>query len=73
MNSTDVAPLRTAQQVAHQLSLKVTTVYAAVAAGRLPCVKLWKGRRRALIRFRQSDVDALIRGATVAPTESPRD
>jgi excisionase family DNA binding protein len=60
MVSNDPAPLRTAQEVARQLAVKVATVYAAAASGRLPCVKLWKGRRRALVRFRQSDVDALI-------------
>ena len=53
--------LLTAKQVARTLNIRPATVYAAAAAGRIPYVRLWKGRRRALIRFRRIDIDQLVR------------
>ena len=57
--------LLTAQQVAEILAVKPSTVYDAAYRGALPVVRLWEGRRRALVRFRRSDVEALIRERTV--------
>ena len=51
-----------ADEVARLLNVKVSTVYAAAAAGRIPCVRLWEGQRRALIRFRAEDIGRLIDG-----------
>ena len=58
-------PLLTAHQVARILNVKVVTVYAAAAEGRLPSVRPWEGRRRALVRFRREDIEKLLRDRTV--------
>jgi len=55
-----LAALLSAHQVAEILQLKVSSIYDAVAKGRLPAVKLWEGRRRAVIRFRREDIAAFI-------------
>ena len=57
----DSSELLVAHEVASSLRVKISTVYAAAASGRLPCVRLWKGRRKSLLRFRRSDIDELIR------------
>ena len=66
--------LLTAQQVSRRLNIRVATVYAAAYDGRLPCVRLWEGRRRALIRFRAEDIERLIQerssGGEHRPTSS---
>jgi predicted DNA-binding transcriptional regulator AlpA len=49
-----------ARIVARMLSLRVSTVYAAAKAGRLPHVVLWAGRKRPLIRFRRADIEAFV-------------
>lgn len=54
--------LMTAQEVALLLNIQVSTVYAAAADGRLPSVRLWEGKRRALLRFRRDEVDRLVHG-----------
>ena len=59
-------PLLTASEVAKRLRVQTVTVYAAAAAGRIPCVRLWEGKRRALIRFRPRDIDKLIQARMVA-------
>ena len=59
--------LLTAEDVADQLRIKPATVYEAAADGRIPCVRLWQGRRKALIRFRAEDIERLIRERTVPP------
>ena len=65
------SPLLTAEQVARVLNVKPSTVYDAVAKGRLPVVKLWEGRRRPLLRFRQEDIERLIEDrATAAGSDS---
>ncbi len=51
-----------AQIVARMLRLKVSTVYAAAKAGKLPHVVLWRGRRRPLLRFRRDDIESLMKG-----------
>ncbi len=61
MEEHGVEKLWTAQQVAEVLSVKPSTVYDAVYRGVLPVVRLWKGRRRALIRFRRVDIEEFIR------------
>jgi excisionase family DNA binding protein len=59
------AELMTAEEVGVVLRLKAPTVYEAAADGRIPCVRLWKGRRKALVRFRREDIDRLIRDRRV--------
>lgn len=56
----NLEPLLTAEEVAPVLKVKPATVYEAAADGRIPCVRLWAGRRRALVRFRRSDIERLI-------------
>jgi len=56
----EAADLMTAEEVASVLRLKPATVYQAAAEGRLPCVRLWKGNRRDLVRFRRGDIEKLI-------------
>jgi excisionase family DNA binding protein len=53
------------REVAALLRVKVSTVYAAAGAGRLPTVTLWRGRRKSLLRFRRADIEALISGRTI--------
>ena len=52
--------LLTAEEVAKLLSIRVGTVYDAASTGRLPVVRLWEGKRRALVRFRQEDIERVI-------------
>ena len=52
--------LLTVEQVAGILRLKPSTVYDAAAEGRIPCVRLWKGRRKAVVRFRRSELEQFI-------------
>ena len=56
-----------ARIVARLLSLKVSTVYAAVKTGKLPYIVLWAGKKRPLIRFRRSDIEAFVRDRTFEP------
>ena len=63
--------LLTAQQVSRRLSIRVATVYAAAEDGRLPCVRLWEGRRRALIRFRAEDIEQLIQARSTGSMHRP--
>ena len=63
-------PLITAEAVAKLLSVKVSTVYDAVARGRIPAVRLWSGRRRPLLRFRRQDIERLIRERTSPPPDA---
>lgn len=66
--------LLTARQVAKLLNLRPVTVYAAAAAGKIPHVELWSGRRRRLIRFRPTDIESLIADRTrpARPAEASR-
>lgn len=52
--------LLNAKDVARWLGVAPATVYEQVARGNLPAIKLWKGRRRALIRFRRADIEHFI-------------
>ena len=60
VNQPDQDQLLTAEQVARRLQVKPATVYDAAAKGRIPTVRLWKGRRKALLRFRRQDIEQLI-------------
>ena len=62
--------LLNAQEVGRILHIKTATVYSATARGLLPCVILWKGRRRSLIRFRREDVEALIKSKRTCGPEA---
>ncbi len=67
-----VEDLLIAEEVGEMLRLKASTVYQAAADGRIPCIRLWEGRRRPVVRFRRSDIDTLLRDRTVTirPTDS---
>ena len=56
-----------ARIVARMLNLRVSTIYAAVKAGKLPHIVLWAGRKRPLIRFSRAAVEAFIRDRTFDP------
>ena len=53
-------PLLTADEVARILNVKVSTIYDGVYRGLLPAIRVWKGRRRSLIRFSGDDLKAFI-------------
>ena len=59
-------PLLTAVEVARILKVKPVTVLAAAADGRVPCVRVWQGKTRSLVRFRRADIDAIVSDRTVA-------
>ena len=59
--------LLTAQEVAEILAVQPSTVYDAVYRGVLPVVRLWEGRRRALVRFRRTDIEEFIRQRATVP------
>jgi excisionase family DNA binding protein len=56
-----------ARTVARWLGIAVATVYEQAARGVLPTVRLWKGKRRTLIRFRRTDIDEFIRQHATVP------
>lgn len=51
------SPLLTVEDVARQLAVATRTVYEWAAEGRLPSIKLGRGR---VLRFRQAAVDAFV-------------
>jgi excisionase family DNA binding protein len=59
--------LLTAEEVASLLRVKASTVYDAAARGVLPVLRLWKGKRRTLIRFQRADIDSFIRESSSPP------
>ena len=66
--------LLTPSEVAAILAVQPSTVYAAAADGRLPCVRLWRGERRSLLRFRRMDIEAFIqRRSLISPSASRRE
>ena len=69
----NLEPLLTAEDVSRLLNLKVPTIYDAVAKGRLPAVRLWRGTRRSVIRFRRQDIEKLIRERSTGRHSGPRD
>ena len=66
----EMEPLLTAEEVAPILRVRPATVYEAAANGKIPCVRLWEGRKRGLVRFRRSDIEKLIGDRTVAAQAS---
>jgi excisionase family DNA binding protein len=60
----EAADLMTAEEVAGVLRLKPATVYQGAQDGKIPCVRLWKGNRRDLVRFRREDIERLIETGT---------
>jgi len=56
--------LLTAAEVADLFKLKPSTIYDAAARGRLPCVRLWQGTRRAVVRFEKTAIERVIRERT---------
>ena len=66
-----IEQLLTAKQVARALNVRPATIYAAAATGRIPFVRLWTGRRRALIRFRSEAIHRLIDERTFGADEKP--
>lgn len=68
MESHMTVELLTPAQVAEILNLKRSTVYAAIAAGRLPHTKLWHGRRKALVRVPRSALSEFIASRTTSAT-----
>jgi hypothetical protein len=58
-------PLITAEDVAPILKVKPGTVYDAAWRGLIPCVRLWKGKRKSLLRFRRSEIEQFIRGRSI--------
>ena len=64
--------LLTSEQVAELLSLKPQTVRDAAWRGKLPCVRLWQGRKKSLLRFQRSDIEALIRERTIPARRGAR-
>jgi excisionase family DNA binding protein len=59
--------LITAEQVAEILAIKPQTVRDAAWRGKLPCVRLWVGKRKTLLRFKRSEIEAFIRERATAP------
>ena len=62
--------LMTAEQVAHLLLLKPSTIRDAARRGKIPCVRLWTGKRKTLLRFKRSEIEQFIRERTV-PASRP--
>ena len=60
-----------ARDVARLLSIQPATVYSLVDRGVIPHIRLTKGARRSLIRFRPEDIQRLIRerSSLADPTE----
>ena len=66
------SPLLTADEVAGILRIKPATVYEAAATGRIPSVRLWRGRRKSLVRFRAEDINRIIRERTSSTSTGVR-
>jgi len=67
-----IESLLTVSQVAAICRLKRATIYRAVSENLIPAVVLWKGRRRRVVRFRRTDIEAFIRERSVPAGESQR-
>ena len=57
--------LLTSEQVASMLQVKPQTVRDAAWRGKLPCVRLWSGKKKTLLRFKAEDIASLIDSRTV--------
>jgi excisionase family DNA binding protein len=56
--------LLTSEQVAELLQIKPQTVRDAAWRGKLPCVRVWSGKKKTLLRFRREDIMRLIEERT---------
>ena len=54
-----------ADQVAEILSIKPQTVRDAAWRGKLPCVSLWRGKKKRLLRFRRSEIEEFLRERSI--------
>jgi excisionase family DNA binding protein len=59
--------LMTAEQVAELLAVKPQTIRDAAWRGKLPCIRLWSGKRKTLLRFNRGDITAFIKDHTILP------
>ncbi len=64
--------LLTAEQVAEILALKPQTVRDAAWRGKLPCVRLWQGKKKSLLRFRRRDIEQFISERHVPASDGTR-
>jgi len=67
MENTSNPQLLTAQEVSRLLRIKPATLNQAAADGRIPCVRLWQGKKKALIRFHREAIEQFIRQHSVRP------
>jgi len=58
--------LMTAEEVGALLALKPQTVRDAAWRGKLPCIRLWAGKRKTLLRFKRSELEEFIRARAVS-------
>ena len=61
----EIEGLLTAEQVAPILQLKPQTIRDAAWRRKLPCVKLWTGKKKSLLRFKKSQIEQFIKKRTV--------
>jgi excisionase family DNA binding protein len=64
--------LLAARDVADWLGVAISTVYDQASRGVLPHVRLWRGSRRTLIRFRRQDVENFILRSSVGRGEKAK-
>ena len=64
--------LLTSEQVATLLQVRPQTVRDAAWRGKLPCVRLWKGRKKTLLRFRKSEIEEWIRQKSIPATQTTK-
>ncbi len=62
--------LLTSDQVAELLQVRPQTVRDAAWRGKLPCVRLWQGRKKSLLRFRKSEIDDWIRQKSIPAVQA---
>jgi len=64
--------LLTSEQVAELLQLKPQTIRDAAWRGKLPCVRLWQGRKKTLLRFRRSEIEQFIKERSIPASEGAK-
>ena len=64
--------LLTVQQAAELLGCRPSTLYAKAAAGLVPRVVLWRGRRKDAIRFSLDALREHVQRNTIEPRPSKR-
>ncbi len=57
--------LLTAEQLAELLQVRPQTVRDAAWCGKIPCIRLWRGKKKSLLRFRRSEIEAFIQEQSV--------